>query len=317
MARTDEPENLTGGGDGPLVAVPIDGGPAVTVEPGDQAVVGRTRQCAIQLKHRQISRAHACIHVADGAWVVVDLDSRNGTFVNDEQIEANQPTRLRDGDAVAFGPLGYRVRIPSAASSGSILTSDHDQYATHASIFLRLRDARDDIRELGWEEFRRRYAPVVVGFARKAGLAPHDAEDVLQEVILGFFRVAPQFEYDPARGRFRSYLKSATLNVIRQRARRKTVDTVGDGWLQEQGEEAESAWEDEWAAQILARALEEARSHFDRTTMEAFELYAQRGVPADVVAERLGISVDSVHQAKSRVLKCVREIAERLREEEG
>ena len=51
--------------------------------------------------------------------------------------------------------------------------------------------------------------------------------------------------------------------------------------------------------------------------MEAFELFALRGVPAEQVARRLDMPVNGVHHAKSRVLKVVREIAERIRTEEG
>lgn len=68
---------------------------------------------------------------------------------------------------------------------------------------------------------------------------------------------------------------------------------------------------------MLQRALDEAAGAFEARTMEAFELFARRGVPAAEVAERLGMSVNGVHQAKSRVLKAVGEIVARIRADEG
>ena len=223
---------------------------------------------------------------------------------------------------LGIGPWVFRVKLhggdegpmamgpdPSSVSRGT--------YATRPTIFLRLREQDRAARELSWSEFRDRYAPVIVGFARKAGLSADDASDVLQDVLLAFFRVSPNFEYDPQKGRFRGYLKRATLNVIRRRWRHGPsihleVDPADDGTNDE-----ESHWEQEWDARIMQRALDEARSHVDARTFEAFELYAERGVPAEEVAERLGISVNSVHQAKSRVVRAARDTALRLRKEEG
>ncbi len=63
-------------------------------------------------------------------------------------------------------------------------------------------------------EFERRYAPIIVGFARNLGLTSQDVDDVLQEVMLAFFKVSPRFEYDPSKGRFRGYLKRITRQIV-------------------------------------------------------------------------------------------------------
>jgi RNA polymerase sigma-70 factor (ECF subfamily) len=136
--------------------------------------------------------------------------------------------------------------------------------------------------------------------------------------MLNFFRVASTFEYDPSRGRFRGYLKRATLNVIRKRLRKRDPAATADSAaLAEDEDQTERLWEEHWAEQMMARAVQEARSRFDPRTFEAFDLYARRGVPAQAVAERLDMGVNSIHQAKSRVMSAIMEIVERLREEEG
>ena len=71
-----------------------------------------------------------------------------------------------------------------------------------------------------------------------------DGEDVLQEVLLSFFRVSPRFEYDPSLGRFRGYLKRATLNVIRRRWRRSTPSEPLEFDIEDDdGVASEAAWE--------------------------------------------------------------------------
>lgn len=271
----------------------------------------------MQLSHRQISKKHARIEWNGDAWCVTDLASRNGTTVNRWKLSPDDPVILHDGDELALGPCRFEIRLGTRQTRRR---AEHGSgtFATRESIFLRLRDDRRDVQELGWEEFRRRYAPVIIGFSRNAGLPAQDAEDVLQDVMLGFYRLVPEFEYDPTRGRFRGYLKRATLNAIRKRARKRRPETGADERLPEQeSEDTDSQWAQAWAEQLYSRAMEEARRRFDARTVEAYELYARRSVPAETVAQRLKMSVNSVHQAKRRVLNVVRAVVEQLKADEG
>ena len=290
------------------------------LEPGEPATMGRDEKCELRVDDRQVSKKHVLIEFSDGAWYLTDLGSSNGTTVNRWTLEPHNPVRLRDGDSFAVGPCRFRIAVTgdapkvSSASSGPVHTGT---YATRASIFLRLRDERRDVQELGWEEFRDRYAPVIIGYCRNAGLRNQDAEDILQDVMLGFFKLCPDFEYDPSKGRFRGYLKRATLNAIRKRARRdRSAVEVSDEWIASQESSAE-AWDTHWSEQVYARALAEAGRRFDDRTVEAFDLYSRRGMPADAVAARLDMSPNSVHQAKSRVMSVVRAVLERLKADEG
>ena len=57
---------------------------------------------------------------------------------------------------------------------------------------------------------------------------------------------------------------------------------------------------------IVKRKLETIRGEFRPKTFEAFYRVTIDGVAADSVAEQLGVSIDSVYQAKSRVLRRLR-----------
>lgn len=302
-------------GDSDLVLAPVgeESVTPITIAPDATATIGRDTDCQVKLDDSHVSRQHACLARRDDAWLVTDLGSHNGTFLNESRLAPNEPAVLRNGDILRIGLRRFHVTRGGAGAPRPLYDNTRD---TRASLFLRLRD--DSKQELGWQEFRDRYAPVITGYCRQAGLAAADGDDILQEVMMGFFRRAADFVYDPSKGRFRGYLKRATLNAIRKRGRRAGGPRlVSEDWLDEHAEATETRWEQQWTEQLLVRALDEVRSRFDAKTIEAFELYCRRDVPAPEVAGRLDISVDSVHQAKSRVSAAIREVMEGLRAEEG
>ena len=62
-----------------------------------------------------VSRRHAEIRWTDGGYVIADFGSKNGTWVNGQRIDPNQPVRLRDGDRVAVGRLSLlAINLPGS-----------------------------------------------------------------------------------------------------------------------------------------------------------------------------------------------------------
>jgi len=56
-----------------------------------------------------ISRRHAMVQRKDDRFLLYDLNSRNGTFVNGERISSREPHALKPGDVVEFGSGGVRL----------------------------------------------------------------------------------------------------------------------------------------------------------------------------------------------------------------
>jgi RNA polymerase sigma-70 factor (ECF subfamily) len=194
-----------------------------------------------------------------------------------------------------------------------------DPLSTNPSIFLRLNRTERAPRELAWTEFRARYAPVIVAFARRFGAGSHDADDVVQDVLVGFFAKSPTFVYDPARGRFRSYLKACTVHALqKQVSRARAQKTVALGEIDPAAPEVEKTWDELWSQQLLKRALELTRAQYaERDTFRAFVLTAIDGKsPADAAAA-LGMSLANVYKARARVTEAVRTRLEALGAEEG
>jgi RNA polymerase sigma factor (sigma-70 family) len=196
--------------------------------------------------------------------------------------------------------------------------SESSEGRTSPTLLGRLRCDPTD--QAAWKEFVARYAPVVFRWCRRWGLQEADAEDVTQNVLLGLGRQMRSFAYDPA-GRFRSWLCAVAraawgtfLESRRQAAGsgdsavRDRLDEVpaGDDLVRQIDAEAER--------ELLDLALARVRLRVEAPTWEAFRLTALEGVSGVAAGERLGLSVASVYQARSRIQKLLREEVARLEE---
>jgi RNA polymerase sigma factor (sigma-70 family) len=193
--------------------------------------------------------------------------------------------------------------------------------ATRPSIFLRLKESDPAPREVAWRQFYDRYAPVIANFARRKGANKQQSDEVVQDVISGFFAASPRFVYDPSRGRFRAYLKTCAMHALsRIRGALAPAQEQPVEELQIIDDHDEQLWDRLWQQQVLRRAMDIVRDHYTRKgrleTFLAFEQNVVFGRPAAEVARELGINVASVHTAKSRVTDKLREIRAAIEAEE-
>ena len=74
----------------------------------DYNIIGKQSEMVdVVLPSPVISRVHAHICRKEGTWMVADLSSRNGTFLNDEPLMPMQDMPIKDGDTLRFADLGY------------------------------------------------------------------------------------------------------------------------------------------------------------------------------------------------------------------
>ena len=197
-----------------------------------------------------------------------------------------------------------------------------ESLATRASIFLRLKADDPATREVAWNDFRDRYAPIIAGFARKLGVKGQDIDDVIQEVMIGFFAQSPTFVYDPSRGRFRGYLKVCTFRAMQRRiGSRARWNEVPLDQVPADHVQVEQAWNDIWEEQILQRAVDQTRQQCadagNADAFRAFELHVIKGQPIEAICRELGVSESTVYRAKSRVSAMLKKRLEVLEDMEG
>jgi len=188
---------------------------------------------------------------------------------------------------------------------------------TSLSLLESMRGGAD---EEAWQEFFRRYAPMLMAFAKSVGLSDADADDAVQETLVavhGAFRELEQ-PFDRTRGRFKVWLRGVGLHKIRDvqrgRGRRERVarEYATEVTPVDDTSEYERVFELEWERNQLAICLERAAREVEPSTFQAFELYAVEHKRPARVAELLGLSVNAVYGAKWRVIERIREMLSQM-----
>jgi serine phosphatase RsbU (regulator of sigma subunit) len=88
-------------------------------------VVGRSSTVDLMIPDRMLSRRHARFYIEGGEWLVEDLGSHNGTFLNGSRVES--PARLKDGDVLALGGSSVTLTLTRGVSDAA-----RASHVTHA-----------------------------------------------------------------------------------------------------------------------------------------------------------------------------------------
>lgn len=165
-----------------------------------------------------------------------------------------------------------------------------------------------------WSRLVDTFGPIVYRWCRSSGVNPADASDVVQEVFASVARGIPSFRREKDQGSFRSWLATITRNRIRDHFRRRAAREAAAGGtdalrqLEQHADSLDSTiCPDNAAKPIVRRVLDGVRAEFEPSTWNAFWMTAVDGKSAADVAEAMGLSIASVYQAKSRILKRLRQ----------
>lgn len=172
-----------------------------------------------------------------------------------------------------------------------------------------------------WDRLARLYAPLIRTWLRKYDVQDSDADDLVQEVLLAVSKDVSKFEHGGKPGAFRGWLKTILLNRLRKfwRSRDRRPQARGDSdldarlaQLDDPASELSQIWNREHDQYVLRQLLTLTEPHFTPTTWKAFCRVALEGAKADVVAQEMGISLNAVCLAKSRVTRRLRQESEGL-----
>ncbi|PJF43715.1 MAG: hypothetical protein CUN55_07665 [Phototrophicales bacterium] len=90
-----------------------------TIE-GDVFLIGRGGECDLILPERQVSREHVRIFREGDKYILEDLDSKNGTWLNNTQVQNTRVT-LHDGDEINIAMAVRMTYVGSEATAPMIL----------------------------------------------------------------------------------------------------------------------------------------------------------------------------------------------------
>ncbi len=79
-----------------------------------EVMIGRDPNCKIHLPNETVSAQHARINLLDNQWWITDLNSTNGTFLNDELI--THPCVITENDTIRFGQVKFLIHIQKKIS---------------------------------------------------------------------------------------------------------------------------------------------------------------------------------------------------------
>ena len=167
--------------------------------------------------------------------------------------------------------------------------------------------------EISWDEFYRKYAPVIKAVAKYKGIE-YDADDICQQVMMHFFKQSKTFKFDPGIAKFRTYLGRIVSWKIADYYRKKREKLSGELDAVPVDAELDKIYMAEWHKVIIAEAEDELRKRVSPDTFQAYQLYAVQGRPVEKVAAFLECSANQVYQAKKRCFAMMREILLKMNE---
>ena len=183
---------------------------------------------------------------------------------------------------------------------------------TRQTLLFKIRDQHDDE---AWNEFVHFYRPYIYRVIQNMNITTCDRDDIIQDIMLIAWKKLPEFEYDPAKGRFRSWLCTvAQRTAIQFRDKKHRREFFEDPSFNEElkkgaSAEIEELSRREWERHISDMAWKNIETRFEANVIEVFKRLAS-GEKGELVAEEMKLSQNSVYVYKKRVLAALqKEIA--------
>jgi RNA polymerase sigma-70 factor (ECF subfamily) len=194
---------------------------------------------------------------------------------------------------------------------------------TRKSLLSRLKSWEDNA---SWREFFDTYWKLIYGVALKAGLTHTEAQDVVQETVLGVAKSISQFKYDPARCAFKSWLMKVTRNRIANEFERRkrqplraeaAMDGTSSTPLLERiadpsANDLNAIWNEEWEKNLVDVALRKIKQRVPIQQYQMFDFYVIKKWPVSKVARTLGVTIGHVYVAKHRITRLMKKEVQML-----
>jgi RNA polymerase sigma-70 factor (ECF subfamily) len=189
--------------------------------------------------------------------------------------------------------------------------SEGKQPSTPLSLLERARESDQD----AWRDLVALYRPLVLFWCGQGGVPAGDGEDVSQEVFACVHRDLAGFRKERPGDTFRGWLRVVTRNQVLLYFRRNKGRIVAEGgsgaYGRLQGVPDVLAGPAEGEApelrRLYQRAIDRVRCEFEENTWLAFWLTAIEQRLSAAVADELGMSTVAIRQARSRVLRRIKE----------
>ena len=192
------------------------------------------------------------------------------------------------------------------------MESQDNKLNTRVTLLIRLRNKYDND---SWEEFTNYYSSYVYAVLKGMGVDFSELDDMKQHILLKLWQNLPEFEYQPEKGSFRSWLCTVIRRTVYNyfRDKKNTSELKSEDIV---NAEVDKIADREWMLHIASLAWDNIAEDFSDTVKETY-VRLSNGENADDIAQVLKISRGSVYVYKERVQKALRKEVRRLNTELG
>ncbi len=183
------------------------------------------------------------------------------------------------------------------------------QWQTRETLLNKIKNKQDD---KAWEDFTFYYRDYIYNIIIRMNVKHHDAEEIVQDVILKAWNKLPEFVYDASKGRFRGWLCRVTGNAVKDffRKKKQNVTNLSKQELTEQSNyldrinlpEIKKIAEQEWKSYISKMAWENIENVFEEKVKKCFIMLTEGKNPKSI-CKNLGIAQGTVYVYKQRVVE--------------
>ena len=177
-----------------------------------------------------------------------------------------------------------------------------DSLLTRQTLLIRLRDTADDA---SWAEFTEIYTPLLYGFCINRGISREDSSDIVQIAMRNVARAMSGFQYDPNKGKFKSWLFTVLRYAIATHFRKENRAPLTPGETQvidkidaDASQDEQDEWDRDYQRQLLAWAMDKIKPEFGEHVWKAFVETALRGRSNPEVGKELDMTSNAVGVAK-------------------
>lgn len=177
--------------------------------------------------------------------------------------------------------------------------------ATRRSLLERLPNLDDHAK---WQEFFDTYWRLIYGVARKAGLTDAEAQDAVQETVLGVVRNITR--YDAKAGSFKNWLLQLTRwRIVDQLRKRSPAHPPSEGTKRDTATidrvpdpaRFDATWDEEWKRSLFETALDRVKRKVSAKHFQVFDCAVRKRWSAAKISTELKVNIAQVYLIKHRL----------------
>ncbi len=186
---------------------------------------------------------------------------------------------------------------------------------TRYTLIQRVKDPKN---EDAWASFIGAYEGYIHSVLQRVGISRDEAIDLSQEILLKLWKELPSFNYEPNRGKFRSWLyqiirNTAYSHLKARHSEQQRIDLYFKD-NQEGSGQIDELMREEWKAHICQKALDNLRGTFTDQSVEIFEK-TLAGQEVSELAVSYGVKENTIYRIKNRVKERLIVEIKRIRED--